>query len=94
MKDYTSVRESTLVTSNKTLMCAEEKESPVCDGISGRHNYHVKNLRENSILGGPWKMAFYREKKSMEQHNQRHQVRIWGPSYGNSWLVYRGTCSD
>lgn len=64
MKDYTSVRESTLVTSNKTLMCAEEKERPVFDGISGKHNYHVKNLRENSILGGPWKMGFYREKKN------------------------------
>lgn len=38
VKDDTPVRKSTLITSNKSLMCGKEKENPVYDGFSGKHN--------------------------------------------------------
>lgn len=58
VKGYTSVGESTLKISSKSLMCAEEKENPGL--VEDIINYHEKALGENSFLGGPQKMAFKR----------------------------------
>lgn len=48
VKDYTSVGESTLKISNKSLMCAEERENPGL--VEDIINYHEKALGENSFF--------------------------------------------